>query len=138
MDASQDIVVAISPEREKFFGRSGTMLIPSPETVAAFIQELPTNKLITTELLRQELAMRHQADVTCPAAMQKALRTIARRTDDSVPYWRVVKKDGSPLSIFPGGVTGQATLLEQAGFVMETKKEMLRVQNLAENLASFS
>ena len=69
MDASQDIVVAISPEREKFFGRSGTMLIPSPETVAAFIQELPTNKLITTELLRQELAMRHQADVTCPAAM---------------------------------------------------------------------
>jgi hypothetical protein len=137
MDASQDIVVAISPEREKFFGRSGTMLIPCPATVAAFIQELPANKLITTELLRQELAMRHQADVTCPAAMQKALRTIARR-DDSVPYWRVVKKDGLPLSIFPGGATGQATLLEQAGFVMETKKEMLRVQNLAENLASFS
>ena len=138
METIKDVVVKISPEREKFFGRSGTMLIPCPATVEALIREIPARKLLTTDALRQELAKRHNADVTCPAATQTALRTISRAAAENVPYWRVVKKDGALLPAFSVGESSHAALLTQEGFTLKADGKAPKVKNVAESLVRFS
>ena len=57
MDMQQDDrIVDISPAREKFFGCSGKMLLPSRATVEAALKTIPKHKLITTDGLRHRLA----------------------------------------------------------------------------------
>jgi hypothetical protein len=56
----EDIVVDISQAREKFFGCSGKMLIPCKATVAAQVEKIPGNRLMTMDLLRKALADQFQ------------------------------------------------------------------------------
>src|SRR5579859_513831 len=113
MGAQIDQIVEISPARERFFGCSGKMLIPSTTTVESLIETIPEHRLMTVDLLRQRLADQFQVQVTCPVATNNALREIARDKSRNVAYWRVIRKNGELIALFPDGVEGHATHLEQ-------------------------
>ena len=50
---------------QKRFG-SGVMLLPSPGEVDALIRTVRQGSVITVSQIRQALAQRYAADVTCP------------------------------------------------------------------------
>jgi alkylated DNA nucleotide flippase Atl1 len=113
------------------------MLLPSPATVAALIQEIPANKLITTELLRQKLTAQFNVQGTCPVTTQKALQAIAHNSSKNVAYWRIVNKNGGLIAKFPGGVEGHAALLRQEGYTIDTKGKIPKVKEFRESLVRF-
>ena len=137
MELQEDVIVDIPENRIKFFGGSGKMLLPSPATVAALIKEIPANKLITTELLRQKLTAQFNVQGTCPVTTQKALQAIAHNSSKSVAYWRIVNKNGGLIAKFPGGVEGHAALLRQEGYTIDTKGKIPKVNEFRECLVRF-
>ncbi len=81
------------------------MLVPSPQLVDAFIRRLPEGHAMTLPELRQAMARRHRAEVTCPITMGFHLRIVAEaawemhnagaKPADLTPVWRVLD-DASP------------------------------------------
>ena len=130
----EDIIADISEGREKFFGCSGKMLMPGPATVAAFVSTVPARKLVTMDVLQKALARQFEVQVTCPVAARKALQAIAREPGSGVPFWRVIKKSGELMAVFPGGREGHAALLREEGFAIETNGKALKVDRFAEYL----
>ena len=130
----EDSIVDISPAREKFFGCSGKMLCPSPATVAALIQKIPKDKLISSDLLRKKLAEQFDVQAVCPVTTKNALQAIANDASKSVDYWRVVKKNGELMAYFPGGLKGQAALLKKAGFAIDAAGKAPKIKGFAESL----
>lgn len=137
MELQEDVIVDIPENRIRFFGGSGKMLLPSPATVAALIKEIPANKLITTELLRQKLTAQFNVQGTCPVTTQKALQAIANNSSKNVAYWRIVNKNGGLIAKFPGGVEGHAALLRQEGYTIDTKGKIPKVNEFRESLVRF-
>ena len=137
MELQEDVIVDIPENRIRFFGGSGKMLLPSPATVAALIKEIPANKLVTTELLRQKLTAQFNVQGTCPVTTQKALQAIAHNSSKSVAYWRIVNKNGGLIAKFPGGVEGHAALLRQEGYTIDTKGKIPKVKEFRESLVRF-
>jgi alkylated DNA nucleotide flippase Atl1 len=137
MELQEDVIVDIPENRIRFFGGSGKMLLPSPATVAALIKEIPANKLVTTELLRQKLTAQFNVQGTCPVTTQKAIQAIARDSSKNVAYWRIVNKNGGLIAKFPGGVEGHAALLRQEGYTIDTKGKIPKVKEFRESLVRF-
>lgn len=136
MHMLEDEIVPISPEREKFFGCSGRMLLPCPNTVAALVEGVPSGRVTTLDFLRRELARRHGVDVVCPFQTKQAVLAIASQFG-AVPFWRLVKKNGELLKYLPGGVTSQAALLAKEHVRTKQTAGSQRVENLKELLVRF-
>jgi 6-O-methylguanine DNA methyltransferase, DNA binding domain len=132
MELQEDVIAAISPAREKFFGCSGKMLLPSPKTVAAFIQKMPARKLISTDVLRKKLAEQFEVEATCPVALRQALQAIAKDASQITAYWRVVKKNGELIATYPGGLNAHATLLKKDGFAIDRTGKAPKVKHFAD------
>jgi hypothetical protein len=115
-------LVAIPPSMRKRLG-TGTMLVPSPADVDAFIRTVRKGSVITVSQIRKFLAGKYLADVTCPLTTGIFLRIAAEAAEEDLsngivkitPYWRVVKDDGSLNPKFPGGVEAQAKRLRAEG-----------------------
>jgi alkylated DNA nucleotide flippase Atl1 len=115
-------VVEIPARMQKQFG-SGMMLVPSPREVDALIRTVPKGRVITVSHIRETLAGKHMADVTCPLTTSIFVRIAAEAAEEEAragksritPYWRVVKDDGSLNPKFPGGVQAQARKLRAEG-----------------------
>jgi alkylated DNA nucleotide flippase Atl1 len=115
-------LVAIPPKMRKRFG-VGTMLVPSPGEVEAFIRTVPEGLITTVSEIRAFLAGEHSADVTCPLTTGIFIRIAAEAAEEETragaakitPYWRVLKDDGSLNPKFPGGVGRQAERLRAEG-----------------------
>src|SRR6266480_685973 len=96
-------LVAIPPKMQKRFGSCKTMLVPSPREVDAFIRTVRQGSVITVSQIRQFLAGKYSADVTCPLTTGIFVRIAAEAAEEDAregaaritPYWRVVKDDGS-------------------------------------------
>jgi alkylated DNA nucleotide flippase Atl1 len=123
MHPEVDSIVDIPPERIKFFGCAGQMVLPGLQSVRRLIGQVPAGQLLTTDQVRQKLAEEHGVEATCPATLQKALRAIAK--EPSTAFWRVIKKDGTLFSYLPGGAEAQAARLRAEGLVIANR----RVQN---------
>ncbi len=137
MELHEDIIVEIPPERVKFFGCAGKMLIPCPATVAALLLEIPEGKLITTAQLREELALRKYVQAVCPPSTQKALKAIAKDPVNKAPYWRIVKPDGELMAFLPGGVADQLQHLEDEGFDFLITEKTQKVLHIKRRLFHF-
>ena len=124
-----DEIVDIPPNREKFFGGPGKMLLPSPAAVESVLIDIPLHRLLTTGQLRQELTRKFGVQGTCPVTAQKALVALAHNPGKQVPYWRVINQNGGLISRFPGGVQGHAARLQAEGFSIETQGDTHRVKN---------
>lgn len=120
-----DAIVDIPAERVKFFGTTGKMLLPSPATLKAAIQTIPTGQLLTTERLRQRLAAQFHVEAVCPVTTRRSLKALAQ-TDDS-PYWRVINADGGLNADFPGGVSAQADHLRSEGVTIDVSGKKPKV-----------
>ena len=92
-------------------------------------KENPKRKLITTNLLRQELTDQFKVRGTCPVTTQKALQAIAHGSSKNIAYWRVINTNGGLIAEFPGGAAGQAALLVEEGFTIDTKGKVAKVKN---------
>lgn len=95
-------VVRIPENMRKRFG-TGTMLVPGPRDVDALMRTVRKGSLITISRMREILAAKHMADVTCPLTTGIFVRIAAEAAEEEArggkarvtPYWRVVKDDGS-------------------------------------------
>ncbi len=132
-----DIVVAIPKNREKFFGRSGKMLLPSRASVEMLIAQIPENQVITVDRLEKTLAAQFEADVSCPVTTKKALAAIATDPVKTVAYWRVIRKNGQLYAKFPGGVEGHAAHLRSEGFEVDNSGKAPKVKNFADRVVKF-
>jgi hypothetical protein len=76
------------------------MLVPTPRIVDAFIRTIPAGKGMDVKTLRQKLARKYKAEVTCPITMGYHLRTVAEaaweahqggaKLGEITPFWRVL------------------------------------------------
>jgi hypothetical protein len=115
-------VVPIPPRMQKRFG-NGTMLIPSPREVDALIRTVSKGRIVTVSKMREFLAGKYAASVTCPLTTGIFVRIAAEAAEEEAragkvritPYWRVVKDDGSLNPKFPGGTKRQAERLRAEG-----------------------
>lgn len=115
-------VVAIPLRMQNRFG-AGTMLVPSPHQVEAYIRSVRKGCVTTVSQVREVLAEEHSADQTCPLTTGIFVRIAAEAAEEDAsagktritPYWRVLKDDGSLNPKFPGGVERQAERLRAEG-----------------------
>ena len=131
-------VVDIPPRMQKRFGQ-GKMLIPEPREVDEFIRTVRKGSLITLSEIRQALAQKHLADVTCPLVAGISLRIAAEAAEQDAaegktritPWWRVVRDDLSVHPKLPGEGKRQAERLRNEGHrvIKGTGKKMARVVN---------
>ena len=133
----KDVIVDILENRVRFFGTTGKILLPCPATVATLIQQIPTNKLITTDLLRKQLSAQFNVQGTCPVTTRRALVAIANDANSGVLYWRAINQNGRLMANYPGGVEGHAALLSKAGFTIDTGGKVPKVKQFKESLFRF-
>ena len=135
MVLQEDTIVDIPPNRVKYFGTTGKMLLPCPATIAAMITKIPETKVITTDLLRKELTKQFEVEGTCPVTTKKSLQAVANERSNHVAYWRVVKQNGGLMAYYPGGVQSHAALLRKEGIPVDTDGKEPRVNNVKKRLA---
>ena len=112
-----------------------TMAVPSPMEVNEIMAGVPHGKLITTNVIRQRIAAKHNADIGCPLtsgifswiAAHAAEEQKLSGAEKFTPWWRTLKSDGTLNEKYPGGAENQAALLEQEGHVIVRKGKQLRV-----------
>ena len=125
----------------------GKMLVPSPLLVDTVIKRVAKGKLATVNNIRDYLADKYKADMTCPLTTGIFLNIAANTAEEDkakgktkiTPYWRVLKEGGFLNPKFPGGVKRQASYLKQEGFeILKGKKdEQLYVKDYAKKIAPF-
>jgi len=92
------VIIDIPAKMEKFFGGKGKMLHPEIEMVEDLIRLIPLGKIATIDTLAHKMAQDVGVDVSCPMRTGNAVKKIMEifsnnDSDDSIPYWRVVKKN---------------------------------------------
>jgi alkylated DNA nucleotide flippase Atl1 len=115
----------------------GKMLVATPLDVNAVLARIPEGRVLTMSDLRVSLAKSFKADYTCPLTTGIFLRVCAEAAEEeraagrpSVPYWRVVRDDGSMIAKFPGGETEQARKLERDGVEIFRMRDAAKVSDL--------
>ena len=111
----EDVIVDIPEDRVKFFGTAGKMLLPSPETIANLLEQIPEGQVVTTRIIRDHLAKQFAVEGVCPVTTKKAILSISKDPNSSTPYWRVINQDGGLIANFPGGKSLQAGQLQSEG-----------------------
>ncbi|MCW5911842.1 MAG: hypothetical protein KIT62_12245 [Cyclobacteriaceae bacterium] len=81
--------------------KAGSMMyISNPKTVDAYIRNIPKGRAVALKTMRQDLALEHRADVTCPVTTGIFLRIVAEAAHEQLrqgkavskitPFWRVM------------------------------------------------
>lgn len=83
------------------------MFIATPQLIDKYIQEIGFGKRIDTRTLRNDLALEHNANYTCPVTTGIFLRIVAEANyeklqegqpiENITPFWRVIEPN-SPLA----------------------------------------
>jgi len=115
------------------------MVIAPPIDYDILIKTVPKGKLVTTAEMRESLAKKYDADITCPLTAGIFVTICAwasyqRKTDKS-PYWRVVKTNGELNPKFPEYPDLQKKLLEDEGFKITEKKGKFFVDKFKNHIA---
>lgn len=103
------------------------MLISSPLEVESIVRGIRKGRTMTMGKLRGTLAARHGADYTCPLTTGIFLRIVAEAAEEErvsgrsrvVPWWRVVRDNGSLNDRLPGGIDEHARRLRAEGVIVE-------------------
>jgi hypothetical protein len=132
-----DEIVDIPANRIRYFGGTGKMLLPSPTTIAKLIKRIPESKLITTDLLRQELTNQFHVEGTCPVTTKKSLQALVNDPGTNVAYWRVIRPKGELMANYPGGIEGHASHLEEEGFTIDSNGKAAKVKDFKQSLVQF-
>ncbi len=81
------------------------LLIPSPKLIDEYIQHLGYGKQIDSKTMRNDLALEHNADNTCPVTTGIFLRIVAEANYEKLqqgqsievisPFWRVIEPNST-------------------------------------------
>ena len=125
----------------------GKMLVPSPLLVDTVIKRVAKGKLATVNNIRDYLADKFNADLSCPLTTGIFINIAAHTAEEDktkgktniTPYWRVLKEGGFLNPKFPGGVKRQAAYLKQEGFEILKGKtdDLLFVKDYSKKIARF-
>ena len=115
------------------------MLIAPPLAYDTIMKTVPAGKLVTTERIRKYLAIKHNADYTCPLCTGIFVNIVAnasaeRNGINETPYWRTIKKDGELCEKYPGGLDGHKALLENEGHTVVQKGKRFFVKDYESKL----
>ena len=103
------------------------IIMPGTAAIEEMLRNIPRGKLLSLEQIKANLKQKGNVDGICVKVLGIHLRLVAEAAEEEgwreqVPYWRVVKKDGSLNPKFPGGTDLQAKRLKLEGFhIVETK-----------------
>lgn len=117
----------------------GQMLLPTPMLVAEEISAIREGGLVTAAELRTRLALRFQADLTCPLMTGIFYNLVAGAAEEQLaagqeplaPYWRVVLDKGVLSPKTPLGPEIQAEHLRREGHEVEWIRGKWRVAGFA-------
>jgi alkylated DNA nucleotide flippase Atl1 len=135
-------IVRVPINWRKRFG-TGTMVIAHPLDVDALVRKVPRGRLVTQTQLRERLARKYSADHTCPLTTGIFVRIVSEVAEEDrragkksiVPYWRVLRDNGSLNEKFPGGASAQARQLRAEEISLEKAgARNWRVKNLERRL----
>ena len=121
-------VVEMDGRRSKKWGE-GTCVIPAPREVDALMQRVPEGRLATIDVLREALALQHEATIACPLttgifawiAAHAAEESEADGDGESTPYWRTLKARGELNPKYPGGLDALSKRLKAEGHSVTTR-----------------
>ncbi len=129
----------VEPLRGKLRDRwgEGTLLVPAPVEILELMQQVPEGRVITVTELRQVLARRHGATLTCPLTTGIFVNIVAWASEEEhaetgvflAPYWRTLKRGGQLNPKFPGGQERHRRLLEQEGLRIDTRRKAWQVKD---------
>ena len=118
------------------------MAIAPPMDYDEIMRKIPEGKLITSKEIREAIAKKYNADYTCQMTAGIFINIVANASrerelegsDDLVPYWRTLKKDGELNEKYPDGMDGQKLLLEFEGHEVIQKGKRYFVKDYQNNL----
>jgi alkylated DNA nucleotide flippase Atl1 len=125
------IVIKGTPEKIEKSGGSRVLIAP-PLAYDEIMKRVPYGKVITSDHIKHYLAVKHDADYTCPVSSRKfivlAAEASVERGVDETPYWRTLKKDGELNEKYPDGIEKQKLFLEKEGhtIIQEGKKYFVK------------
>ncbi|WP_298904053.1 MGMT family protein [uncultured Psychroserpens sp.] len=121
----EEKIHTITPEWEERLGK-GKILIPNALDIERIINKTKKGELLTNNTIRETLAKEKGVQVTAAIPTGVYLKYVALAAEEEretkkviVPYWRVLKPDGSINVKFPGGAEFQSKLLEIEGHRIE-------------------
>ncbi len=123
----------------------GTVVIPAPMEVNDLMSRVPRGKVTTINEIRQELAKKHGAAISCPTATGIFAWIAANAAEEmkqagatgTIPYWRTIKSGGMINEKYPGGAESQKRLLEEEGHSVIRKGKNFVVQAFERNIFKF-
>jgi len=135
-------VVEINDKLSRRWG-TGTVVIPAPLEVDAYMRQVPRGKLTTINEIRSALAKKHSATIGCPITTGIFAWIVANAAEeqkqqgktDITPYWRTLKTKGLINEKYPGGTEAQTALLEQEGHSVIKKGKNCYVKDYEKALA---
>jgi len=138
-------VEKITPRMSPRWGK-GTVVIPAPVEVDAFMQRVPAGKLTTINEIRAALAKKHHATIGCPItsgifawiAAHAAAEAAAAGDKSITPYWRTLKSGGELNPKYPGGIPALRKLLNAEGHKVVKRGKRYFVADLEAVLAQFT
>ncbi len=137
----------VEPITERMSQRwgTGTVVIPAPLEVDAFMRSVPRGQLTTVNQIREALARKHGATIGCPITTGIFVWVAAHAADELAfggeknitPYWRTLRSDGALNPKYPGGVQEQAARLKAEGHTIEFYKgnKLPKVKDFEKSLA---
>lgn len=122
---------------------TGTFVIPAPIEVDELMRKVPKGKLVTVNEIRQSLAKKHGAAISCPLttgifawiAAHAAKEDEAEGKKRFTPYWRTLKSGGELNPKFPGGIEDLKRLLEREGHTVIQKGKRYFVEKFGKKIA---
>jgi len=121
------------------------LLIPGSADIEELVSKIPEGKLLTDAQIKEHLKALYGVDVVCAKVLGIQLRLLAEAAEEealesgepSVPYWRVIKRDGALFPNFPGGQEAQAERLRKEGHTIERGRgRRLRVRDFERYLVA--
>lgn len=121
-----------------------SMLLPTPMLVAEEIGKIPAGKLITVPALRERMARRFEAEISCPLMTGIFYNLVAGAAEEDLaagktalaPYWRVVMDKGILSPKTPFGPERQADHLRDEGHKIEERRAKFVVVDFTQRLES--
>ncbi|MBL8594874.1 MAG: hypothetical protein JNK01_19470 [Devosia sp.] len=114
LNAPAEPVVKLAPISIAGMRAGQLMLVPTARMIADFMSAIPPGHAVGIRAMRQELAQRHQAEVTCPIYTGYHLRTVAEAALEAyaagvpaeaiTPFWRVLDETSPTTGRLPDGV----------------------------------
>jgi hypothetical protein len=114
------------------------MLVPSAKIVDDAIREIPKGTNVEIKLLRQQLAAKYRAEVTCPITTGFHLRTVAEAAFEALqegkalelitPFWRVLDERSPTTKRLSFGSEFVSEQRRKEGIQSQTAVKPVRVQ----------